>query len=45
MSQYNVTKYPTIVVDNTKYEGVVDKEEMNSIICTSLRDSPECLSK
>jgi len=44
MSQYNVTKYPTIV-DNTKYEGVVDKEEMNSIICTSLRDSPECLSK
>lgn len=42
MSQYNVTKYPTLVVENQKYEGVIDKESMLKIICKSLKDAPEC---
>jgi hypothetical protein len=40
---YNVTRYPTLVIDDTKYEGVVKQEELYKVICTSLnRDSPQC---
>jgi len=41
-SQYNITLFPTIVVDNTKYEGVVDTDQMKEIICSSLREAPQC---
>ena len=42
ISQFNVTKYPTIVVDNTKYEGVVQQQQLKDIICASLKQSTEC---
>ncbi|HIG93368.1 MAG: hypothetical protein QT02_C0011G0031 [archaeon GW2011_AR9] len=42
ISQFNITKYPTIVVDNTKYEGVVKEDQLKEIICASLKQSPEC---
>ena len=42
MAQFNVTKYPTIVIDNKKYEGVVKKEELEPIICKSLKESEFC---
>lgn len=41
-SQFNVTKFPTLIIDNTKFEGVVDKERMQEFICTSLREAPQC---
>lgn len=41
-SQYNVTQFPTLIIDNTKYEGVVDKDQMGEIICSSLREAPQC---
>lgn len=42
MSQFNVTRYPTLVIDEQKYEGVVKKEELQEIICGSLDDAPQC---
>ncbi len=41
-SQFNVTEFPTLVVDNTKYEGIVDKQKMEKIICSSLQGIPLC---
>lgn len=41
-SQFNVTEFPTIVVDNLKYEGIVDKQKMEEIICSSLKEIPQC---
>jgi len=40
--QFNVTKYPTIVIDDQKYEGVVRKEQLQGIICSSLENSEHC---
>jgi len=42
ISQFNITKDPTLIIDNKKYEGVVKKDRMKEIICSSLQDSPEC---
>src|SRR3989344_1598879 len=41
-SQYNVTQFPTLIIDNTKYEEVVDKDQMKDIICSSLHEAPQC---
>lgn len=41
-SQYNVTSFPTLVIDETIYEGGADKEQLQTIICSSLRDAPQC---
>ncbi len=41
-SQYNVEKYPTLVIDGKKYEGVIRQEELQKIICSSLKDTEEC---
>lgn len=35
--QYNVTTYPTIIIDQQKYEGVVSREKLGKIICSSLK--------
>jgi thiol-disulfide isomerase/thioredoxin len=40
MNQFNVTKYPTLVIDDVKYEGVVSKEQLTGIICEKL-NNPE----
>jgi thiol-disulfide isomerase/thioredoxin len=40
-SQFNVTKYPTLIISNKKYEGVVKRDELKEIICSSL-DSEQC---
>ncbi len=41
-SQFNITKYPTLIINNKKYEGVVKKEQLQEIICESLPDSEPC---
>lgn len=38
---YNVTEYPTIIIDNVKYSGLYDKEELFSMICPLYRDEDE----
>jgi thiol-disulfide isomerase/thioredoxin len=44
VSQFNVTRYPTVVIDNNKYEGVVLRDQLQKIICNSLRSSPQCVA-
>ncbi len=45
VSQFNVTKYPTLIIDNKKYEGVVKRDQLGEIICASLNDSEHCPQK
>tara|TARA_Y100000310_G_scaffold339840_1_gene433760 strand:- start:38 stop:736 length:699 start_codon:yes stop_codon:yes gene_type:complete len=42
ISQFNVTKLPTLVIDNKKYEGVVGQDQMQGLICDSLKESEHC---
>lgn len=42
MALFHVDKYPTIVIDGKKYEGVVSQEQLQEIICSSLKNAPEC---
>ena len=42
MSLYNVTKYPTIVIEGQKYEGVIKKNNLQEIICENLIDEDIC---
>ncbi len=44
MSQFNVTKYPTLIIDAQKYEGVVKKDHLQEIICDSLHNASQCSS-
>ena len=45
MAQFDITKYPTIVIDGKKYEGVIKTEELQQIICKSLKNSEHCPKK
>ena len=38
MKRYNVTRYPTIIVVEDKYEGVVSKNELLPVICSSFKE-------
>jgi hypothetical protein len=42
MSQFQVSKYPTLIVDNKKFEGVVQKTQLKEVICASLKESEFC---
>ncbi len=39
--RYNVTVYPTIIVEEKKYEGVVSKKELMPIVCSSFKTPVE----
>lgn len=41
-SRYNVTSYPTIIVEDVKYEGIVPKEKLDKIICNLFKDKSLC---
>ena len=41
-SQFNIDKYPTVIINNKKYAGVVKKKQMEGIICESLKSAEEC---
>ena len=42
IKQFNLTKFPTMIIDNKKYEGVIPKEKMGELICNSLQNSSQC---
>ena len=44
MLQFNVTKYPTLIIDTQKYEGVIKKDDLQEIICGSLHNASQCSS-
>ncbi|MGV8169608.1 MAG: hypothetical protein ACP5N3_06155 [Candidatus Nanoarchaeia archaeon] len=39
---YDVNSLPSIVVGDTRYEGVVDSEQLGEIICENFEDEPSC---
>lgn len=42
-SRYNITTYPSVVIQEQKYEGVVQKSPLSRLICNSFRTMPlEC---
>ena len=41
-SQFNINKIPTLVIDNKKYEGVMPKETLQKLICSSLKNKENC---
>src|SRR3989338_9450200 len=43
-NQFNISKVPTIVLDNKKYEGVVQRDTLQKIICEKLPDLEQCAS-
>lgn len=44
ISQFNISHFPTLIIDDKKYPGVVKKEQLQLIICDSLQNqSPHCL--
>ncbi len=42
MSRFNVTLTPTVVVNNNKYDGIISKTQLESIICSELPEIAEC---
>jgi hypothetical protein len=43
-SVYNITKLPSIVVEDKKYEGVVPLETVGKIICDNMQNKSSCQS-
>ena len=42
-SRYNVSTYPTLIVEDRRFEGVVEKNELKGIICGAFSSTqPEC---
>ncbi len=41
MVQFNITAYPAIVVENKKYEGLIENEPLKEIICQNYKQKPE----
>lgn len=39
---YNVKDYPSIVIEDEKYEGVVDKIKLGALICDAFNDNTIC---
>jgi len=35
--KYNITKFPSLVINNKVYSGVIDKEELKEIICNETK--------
>ena len=43
MTQYNITKLPTLVVDDILYSGIHSRNEMKKIICQHSKNKERCL--
>ena len=41
-SQFNITELPTLVINNKKYKGIIPKDQLQDLICASLREAPPC---
>ena len=40
---YNIQQYPTIVVEEVPYTGVIEKEQLGQVICKLYKNPlPEC---
>jgi thiol-disulfide isomerase/thioredoxin len=42
MKQFEISQYPTLLINNKKFAGVVGKEQLEKVICSSLKNSEHC---
>lgn len=43
MQQFGITKYPSLIIHNQRYEGVLKRDQLFDLICKSLPQDPACL--
>ncbi len=43
MMRYGVTELPTLIINETRYEGVVERGALSSIICANFKDKSLCV--
>lgn len=41
--RYNITQYPSVIIEDKRYEGIVQKEELSGLICSSFKNRDLCL--
>lgn len=41
-NQFNITTIPAVVVENKKYEGVINKDILGGVICSHFKDKSNC---
>ncbi|NQV08350.1 hypothetical protein HQ529_00695 [Candidatus Woesearchaeota archaeon] len=39
--KYDVKKLPTLIIEDKKYEGVIERNELNKVICQGFKTKPE----
>ncbi len=37
--QFNVTTYPTLIINDQKFQGIVKKDQLNSILCNAFNET------
>jgi hypothetical protein len=42
LQAYKIHQYPTLIIDGAKYEGVIQKKELGSIICSDIKTGSAC---
>lgn len=42
-SRYDINEYPTLVIEDTKYEGMQNKEKLSQLICSSFKNEELCI--
>ena len=41
-SRFNITSYPTLIVEEQKFEGVIEKDALRTIICHHFHNETSC---
>ena len=42
MQIFDIKEYPSIIIDNRKFEGLVNKEDLGKLICASFKNEEKC---
>jgi len=42
LENFDITTYPTLIIEGKKYEDVVRKDELKELICSSFENADEC---
>lgn len=45
LNQYSIDSYPSVVIEERKFEGIMDKEELKAVICSEFEiKHPKCMN-
>jgi hypothetical protein len=42
LNKFNVTAYPTIIIENEKFEGVVSPKQLKDVVCSEFKNESTC---